>query len=169
MRGEMNTDTKVQDLILKIVEKLKKEYQPEKIILFGSYAYGKSDRDSDVDLLIIKDTPERPIDRRVAVSRIVSNPKRLTPVEVIVLTPEEIAEPSFQTYVSLFQKEIEALKNNTYKDRLITEKLNTQKEENEILQNKLTTLNQSISELIKVNFFLHPIKKYKKYKKLIKC
>ncbi len=88
----MNTEVKVQDDILKIVEKLKRKYQPKKIILFGSYAYGLSDRDSDVDLLIIKDTAERPIDRRVAVSRIVSDPKRLIPVDVIVLTPEEVNE-----------------------------------------------------------------------------
>jgi len=88
----MNSNATVRELILKIAEKVKREYRPEKIILFGSYAYGKSDRDSDVDLLIIKETPERPIDRRVAVSRIVSDPKRLTPVEVIVLTPEEVTE-----------------------------------------------------------------------------
>lgn len=88
----MNHDTKVEQMILDIVEKLKKEYQPSKIILFGSYAYGQPDRDSDIDLLIIKDTADRPIDRRVAVSRIVSDPKRLIPLEVMVLTPEEVGK-----------------------------------------------------------------------------
>ncbi len=85
-------DTKVQEIILKMVERLKKAYQPNKIILFGSYAYGQPDRDSDIDLLIIKDTPDRPIDRRVAVSRIVSDPKRLVPFEPLVLTPQELQE-----------------------------------------------------------------------------
>ena len=30
-----------------------REFKPEKIILFGSYAYGKATRDSDVDLVVI--------------------------------------------------------------------------------------------------------------------
>jgi predicted nucleotidyltransferase len=30
-----------------------REFQPEKIVLFGSYAYGKPDNDSDVDLLVV--------------------------------------------------------------------------------------------------------------------
>jgi len=88
----MNLDTQIQHVILEIVEKLKREYQPTKIILFGSYAYGQPDRDSDIDLLIIKDTPDRPIDRRVAVSKIVSDPKRLTPFESLVLTSSELQE-----------------------------------------------------------------------------
>ena len=86
----MNTEAEVRDMILEIVNKIKREYQPDKIILFGSYAYGRPDRDSDIDLLIVKDTLERFIDRLVTVTRIVSDPKRLTPLEVVVLTPEEI-------------------------------------------------------------------------------
>ena len=39
-----------------IVEELKKA-SPEKIILFGSYAYGVPDEESDIDLLVIKDIP----------------------------------------------------------------------------------------------------------------
>ncbi len=75
-----------------IIEKIKSEYQPDKIILFGSYAYGTPNRDSDIDLLIIKKTHDRPIDRRVSVARIVSDPERLIPVEPIVLTPKEVNE-----------------------------------------------------------------------------
>jgi predicted nucleotidyltransferase len=86
----MITGTKAREIILEIAEKIKQEYQPSKIILFGSYAYGVPDRDSDIDLLIIKDTQERPIDRRVAVARIASDPKRLIPFEPFVLTPYEV-------------------------------------------------------------------------------
>jgi uncharacterized protein len=39
--------------ITQIVERIKQE-QPEKIILFGSYAYGNPDIESDIDLFIIK-------------------------------------------------------------------------------------------------------------------
>ena len=88
----MNAEMATKNMILEIADKIKQEYRPDKIILFGSYAYGHPDRDSDIDLLIIKDTPERPIDRRVTVTRIVSDPKRLTPLEAIVFTPEEIRE-----------------------------------------------------------------------------
>lgn len=31
------------DMISEIVDKIKNEYKPEKIILFGSYAYGQPD------------------------------------------------------------------------------------------------------------------------------
>lgn len=86
----MATNKEVRKIIIEMVEKIKQEYQPEKIILFGSYACGVPDRDSDIDLLIIKKTHDRPIDRRVSVARIVSDPKRLIPVEPIVLTPKEV-------------------------------------------------------------------------------
>jgi predicted nucleotidyltransferase len=85
-------DENAREQILEITEKIKSEYKPEKIILFGSYAYGNPDVDSDIDFLIIKDTRDRPIDRRVAVSSIVSDPKRFIPFEPIVLTPKEINE-----------------------------------------------------------------------------
>ena len=76
----------------KIVDKLIEAYQPEKIILFGSYAYGRPDADSDLDLLIIKKTSERFIERWINVRQIVSDPKRSIPFEPIVLTPDEIKE-----------------------------------------------------------------------------
>jgi predicted nucleotidyltransferase len=41
------------EYISKIVERIKEE-QPEKIILFGSYAYGRPDNESDIDLFVIK-------------------------------------------------------------------------------------------------------------------
>jgi predicted nucleotidyltransferase len=76
--------------IAAIVEKIRREYHPEKIVLFGSYACGMPGKDSDVDLLIVKETKERPIDRRLAVARIISDSRRTIPVDAIVLTPGEI-------------------------------------------------------------------------------
>lgn len=35
---------------------LVKNYKPEKIIIFGSYADGKINKNSDIDILIIKNT-----------------------------------------------------------------------------------------------------------------
>ena len=39
--------------IAKLSERIVREFQPEKIILFGSYAYGQPRPDSDVDLLVV--------------------------------------------------------------------------------------------------------------------
>ena len=83
---------KTDDLIRQMVQKLAKEYKPERIILFGSYAYGTPDEDSDIDLLIIKDTPELLIDRWTTVRRILSDPERRTPLETLVLTPAELSQ-----------------------------------------------------------------------------
>jgi|APHig6443717817_1056837.scaffolds.fasta_scaffold445583_1 predicted nucleotidyltransferase len=49
-----------QQYIPLIVEELKKA-EPEKIILFGSYAYGEPNDDSDIDLMVIKDLPPHKI------------------------------------------------------------------------------------------------------------
>lgn len=42
-----------KEYISQLVEKIKEE-QPEKIILFGSHAYGNPDNESDIDLFIVK-------------------------------------------------------------------------------------------------------------------
>lgn len=86
----VSKQTKIE--INKIVRKIVERYNPQRIILFGSYAYGKPNSESDIDLLIIKETSERFIDRWTNIRRIVSDPKRTIPFEPIVLTPEEVAE-----------------------------------------------------------------------------
>ena len=88
----MAVNQEIEQTIQTIVEKIAREYKPSRIILFGSYAYGQPDQDSDIDLCIIKETQDRPIDRRVAVTRIVSDPKRLIPFEPLVLSPREFEE-----------------------------------------------------------------------------
>jgi len=86
----MRASREAQELIQDILEKLLTSYPPQKVILFGSYAYGTPRQDSDIDLLIIKETSERFIDRWVTVRRILSNPKRTVPLETLVLTPQEV-------------------------------------------------------------------------------
>lgn len=70
----------------KIVKVLKQEYDPEKIILFGSLLDGNIHEYSDIDLLIIKKTSKRPIDRILEVAQII-NPS--LGVDLFVYTPEE--------------------------------------------------------------------------------
>lgn len=86
----MVKNKRIQKIIAEVVEKIKEEYQPEKIILFGSYAYGKPTEDSDIDLFIIKETKKRRIDRFVEVSPLVENPGYHIPISHLVYTPEEI-------------------------------------------------------------------------------
>ncbi|MBI4559000.1 MAG: nucleotidyltransferase domain-containing protein [Candidatus Hydrogenedentes bacterium] len=88
----MIADSQIQKLIGEIIDRIVRDYQPEKIVLFGSFAYGRPHRDSDVDLLIIKDTAERPIDRRVTVRRLLAPATGKIPVELLVLTPRELGE-----------------------------------------------------------------------------
>jgi predicted nucleotidyltransferase len=87
----MVADERIRRIILSLVEKIKQDYQPEKIILYGSYAYGEPDEESDIDFLIIKDTPERAIDRRVKVRRIVDIRDASYPAFCpLVVTPAEL-------------------------------------------------------------------------------
>jgi predicted nucleotidyltransferase len=87
----MVASKEAQRIIQDILEKLLAGYAPQKVILFGSYAYGNPRPDSDIDLLIIKDTSERFIDRWVTVRRILSDPQRKAPLETLVLTPQEVS------------------------------------------------------------------------------
>lgn len=69
-----------------LVKKLK-PLNPQKIILFGSFAGGKTKAASDIDLLLIKKTKKRPADRVAEVLRLVwGNTPHIEPQ---VLTPEE--------------------------------------------------------------------------------
>jgi len=81
-----------RETILKIVRKIAEGYRPKKIILFGSHAYGNAGPDSDVDLLIVKNTDKRPIDRWVEVKRLLRDTAPTVPVAPLVYTEKEIEE-----------------------------------------------------------------------------
>jgi len=83
-------NNEVKKILAEIVKKLKKDYKPLKIILFGSHAYGHPKDDSDLDLLILKNTKNRPVDRFVNVKRIIYNPKWKIPVSPLIYTPKEL-------------------------------------------------------------------------------
>jgi len=53
-----------QDLLESAIERLKAEFRPEQIYLFGSHAWGTPHEDSDVDLMVIvQKSGERAISR----------------------------------------------------------------------------------------------------------
>jgi predicted nucleotidyltransferase len=68
-----------------ISSRLIKDYDPEKIILFGSRVEGKDNEGSDIDLLVVKETEKRPLDRRIEVETLLSD--RAVPIDIVVYTP----------------------------------------------------------------------------------
>ncbi len=83
--------TNLETTLNSIKEKLIKHYAPKSIILFGSYLDGGFDEEqSDLDLLIVKDTKDRFIDRWKSVRKILSDPTRKIPIETIIITPVEL-------------------------------------------------------------------------------
>jgi len=79
-----------EEVLAEIVHRIVTALHPEKIVLFGSYAYGRSFDDSDVDILVILETHARPIDRYLAVSRLLR--PRPFPLDILVKTPDEIRQ-----------------------------------------------------------------------------
>lgn len=83
---EKNKKEIYQKEIQKITQQIVKNYKPEKVILFGSFAYGKPKPFSDVDLMIIKNTKKRLVDRiKEVLFMIDSN----LPLDILVYTPQE--------------------------------------------------------------------------------
>ncbi len=80
------TDTLLQEITRRIVE----HFDPEKIILFGSRSTGSSRTDSDVDLLVIMDTSESPVQRGVEVKRACR--PRFVSMDLLVKTAEHEPE-----------------------------------------------------------------------------
>lgn len=77
-------------LIRDVVNKIVKEVKPDKVILFGSYSWGKPTSDSDLDLLIIKESTLRRDKRAMEIDKLFAD--RQFPLDVIVYTPEEVGQ-----------------------------------------------------------------------------
>jgi len=88
----MNEIGEIQHLIEDVLQKIVVGYSPQRVILFGSYAYGQPDENSDVDLLIIKETNKRPIERWMEVKRLVRDRNRTVSISPLVYTPRELEE-----------------------------------------------------------------------------
>ncbi|MEW5692115.1 MAG: nucleotidyltransferase domain-containing protein [Candidatus Hydrogenedentota bacterium] len=86
----MITQEQIDEIKRKIVE----SFKPQKIILFGSYATGTPQKDSDLDLLIIKDSDLPAHIQNRNVRKILADLK--VPVDVIVKTVKE-----FETYKNI--------------------------------------------------------------------
>ena len=88
----MDRRQKIQKVLDDVVNTLISEYHPERILLFGSFASGEAGETSDIDLLIVKESQESPYRRAVRVRRLLRDPKRRTPIDLLVVTPQELAQ-----------------------------------------------------------------------------
>lgn len=73
-----------------VVKRIAREFDPERIILFGSYAYGHPGPYSDVDLLIVMPTRERTRAKQIEIARALS--PHPFGMDILVRTPEQVRE-----------------------------------------------------------------------------
>lgn len=101
--------TMEEDFKKQLIERLK-PLNPEKVILFGSYAYGLPHRDSDIDLLVVLRDNFMPADYKesmqvyLTVSTAIRDLKKRFPIDLIVYT-----RPMYEKLIELgsnFIKEI---------------------------------------------------------------
>ena len=77
-----------ENFLRKCVKNIVKGFHPKRIVLFGSHAYGRPHRDSDLDLLVVKNTRLPFAERVRRVDALIAS--REMPLDIIVLTPSEI-------------------------------------------------------------------------------
>lgn len=75
--------------IEKIVTQIVNQFDPEKVILFGSWAWGEPHENSDVDLLVVKETANtRHLARQIDGELF----PRTVPLDIIVYRPQQLEE-----------------------------------------------------------------------------
>ncbi len=80
---------KTDQLVLReVTDRIVRNYRPEKVILFGSHAWGRPTPDSDFDLLVIKSTSASRRERIRQLRRSIG-PARY-PIDCLVYTPQEL-------------------------------------------------------------------------------
>src|SRR5438046_8086124 len=73
-------------LIRRFARRVAERFKPDKIILFGSHAYGTPDADSDVDILVVMPARNQ-LDQAVRISLTIDPP---FPLDIIVRTPHNM-------------------------------------------------------------------------------
>ena len=78
-----------QKAIDQVVEQIVEKFKPQKIILFGSYARGNPRPESDVDLLVVMETPLKESKQSLEIRRYLDV---LFGLDLIVHTPKHLKE-----------------------------------------------------------------------------
>jgi predicted nucleotidyltransferase len=87
--------------ISEIINKIALGYNPDKIIVFGSYASGNQNEDSDLDLFVIKESDLPRPQRTMQVRKMLYG--SMVPIDLIVYTPKEIEESKGNKYSFVFK------------------------------------------------------------------
>jgi len=101
---------KLSDELRDRISELLKPLRPEKVILFGSYAWGQPTEDSDIDLIVVLDSEAVPrtyhdrMANRLLVRRALDAVNREYALDVLVYTVPEWKD--FQDSGSAFSKEV---------------------------------------------------------------
>ena len=74
--------------VIELSERIAKEFHPDKIILFGSHAYGTPREDSDVDLLVILPFEGKPLDKSL---EILDRLDPRFPIDLLARRPDDSA------------------------------------------------------------------------------
>lgn len=93
------------DLLKRKLRPLCKEYKIEKAILFGSLARNEASHHSDIDLILIKNTDPRFLDRYEGVLASFSQALPDCDVDILIYTPEELAQISERHFIRQALKE----------------------------------------------------------------
>lgn len=75
--------------IREYAQQIARQFRPRRIILFGSYAYGKPTKDSDVDLLVIMPHRGRGVKKAIEIRLKVPAP---FPMDLLVRSPQKIRQ-----------------------------------------------------------------------------
>ena len=78
-----------QSVISELARQIVEKFQPKRIILFGSYAWGNPSPESDVDLLVVMETPHREAEQAL---QIYQQLDYLFGLDLLVITPERLTE-----------------------------------------------------------------------------
>lgn len=73
--------------IRNVAQRIGREFRPERVILFGSHAYGRPSADSDADLMVIMSVRGDPMEKAVEIRRKVRPP---FPTDLLVRTPADV-------------------------------------------------------------------------------
>jgi uncharacterized protein len=84
--GELIAPETIEGVVRAIAE----NFNPQKIILFGSYSGGSPTPDSDLDLLVVMNSDQPRRIKRSVPMHLMFNPTPC-PIDILVYTPEEVA------------------------------------------------------------------------------
>jgi predicted nucleotidyltransferase len=100
-----NNAESIEVLLRQIVSRISENIKLEKIILFGSYAWGKPNEASDIDLfIVVPESNKRSYQRAQEVYRLLRGLD--APVEIIVQTKDEVSR-NLKVTTSLAKKVLE--------------------------------------------------------------